>query len=78
MNNETFRRKYRRNVHDLGLGKVFLDLVTKSTTHKRKKNDKLDFTKMKTFCLFKDTRRMKSYRQGESIFKSPTQQRTCI
>lgn len=64
-------------VHDLGSGS-FLRLDIKSTTQKKKKMDKLDFIKMKTFCFVKDIKRMESYRCGENIFKSYTQQRTCI
>lgn len=53
MNNETFRRKYSWNVHDLGLGEVFLDLVTKSTIRKRKKMINWTLLKWKPFAFSK-------------------------
>ena len=57
MNFDPYLAKCKRNMGEnlcnLGLGKDFLN--TKNTIHEKKKPDKLDFIKIKTFYSSKDT-----------------------
>ena len=49
------RRKHRGNLHDIGMGNDFLNMVSKVQATKMKaKIDKWDYTKLKNFCATKD------------------------
>lgn len=52
LNHKTLRRKHRENLHDLWFGTRFLDLTPKTQATKDKL-DKLDFIKIKKFCVLK-------------------------
>ena len=52
---KTCSKNVRENLHDLRLTKEFLDLISKAQSVKEKKNDKLDFIKIKSFCSKKDS-----------------------
>ena len=45
----------RKNLHNIGFGRDFLDMTPKAQVTKEKKVDKLDFMKTKQFCAYKDT-----------------------
>lgn len=49
-----FGENIRVNPHDLGFGNWFLGMAAKIWAMKGK-TDKLDFSKIKTFCASKDT-----------------------
>ena len=51
------KRKQKTNLHDLGLGKKFLDVTLKPRSIK--KADKLDFTEIKNLCSVIDAKKTK-------------------
>ena len=49
-----FQKNIGENLHDLGLGKKFLDMIPKAQ-YLKEKIEKTDFIKMKNYCIVKDT-----------------------
>lgn len=67
------------NLHNHRFGHVFLD-DTRSTSNKRKKADKLNSNKIKSFCASKDTINevQKQSTEWDKIFTSPVSSKRLI
>lgn len=59
------RKKYKVNVCNVGLRKIFLGRARKFVTIKERKKDKLDFIKVIKICSSKDTIKIILKRKGK-------------